>query len=147
VLLLELITDRMATEQASWVELTESKLDLEALLDTFNERTLRFDPDGLWSMIAAETYLHALRDPAFAEQYRAYHDSIRDTFSRIIGNLFQRAGKCPPLPIDDLCDGFLALSRTLRLPPTGSAGSAPQPMPLKLLLVLIRGVIAIAPAA
>ena len=147
VLLLELITDRMATEQASWVELTESNLDLGSLLDTFDERTLRFDPDGLWSMIAAETYLYALRDPAFAERYRAYHDAIRGTFSRIIENLFQRAGKRPPLPIDDLCDGFLALSRSLRLPPAGSADTAPQPMPMKLLLVLIRGVIAIAPAA
>ena len=147
VLLLDLIGERMATEQSSWLELTESELDLDALLDTFHERTLRFDPDGLWSMIAAETYLYALRDPAFAEQYRSYHESVRATFTHIIESLLQRAGKRAPVPVDDLCDAFLALSRTMRLPPAAQSDAAPQPMSPQLLMTLIRGVIAIAPAA
>ncbi|MDB5929460.1 MAG: TetR family transcriptional regulator [Polaromonas sp.] len=144
-LLLDLIGERITTEQVSWLELTESGLDLETLLDTFNDRSMRFDPDGLWSMISAETYLYALRDPAFAEQYRAYHDSIRTAFTHIISNLFKRAGKRPPVPLEDLCDAFLAISRSVRLPAAGSASMVPQPMPPELLITLLRGVMAIAP--
>ncbi|MDB5885924.1 MAG: TetR family transcriptional regulator [Polaromonas sp.] len=145
-LLLELISERMAAEQTSWLELTESGLELDALLETLNERSLRFDPEGLWAMISAETYLYALRDPAFAEQYVAYHETTRSTFSHIIGNLFARAGKRSPVPLDDLCDAFLALSRSVRLPKSGAIGTVPQPMPPMLLITLLRGVIAIAPS-
>jgi AcrR family transcriptional regulator len=146
-LLLDLIGERITTEQASWLELTESGLDLETLLDTFNNRSIRFDPDGLWSMISAETYLYALRDPAFAEQYRVYHDSVRTAFARIIGKLFQHAGKRSTVPLEDLCDAFLAINRNVRLPAAGSASMVPQPMPPELLVTLLRGVIAIAPNA
>lgn len=146
-LLLELIGERITTEQASWLELTDSGLDLETLLDTFNDRSIRFDPDGLWSMISAETYLYALRDAAFAEQYRVYHDSVRTAFARIIGKLFQRAGKRSTVPLEDLCDAFLALNRSVQLPAAGSDSMVPRPMSPELLITLLRGVIAIAPNA
>jgi AcrR family transcriptional regulator len=146
-LLLDLIGERMATEQASWLELSESELELDTLLDTLNERALRFDPHGLWSMISAETYLYALRDPAFAQQYRVYHDSVRSTFTRIVGNLFERAGKRPPVPLEDLCDAFLALNRSVRLPAANSGITTPEPISSELLITLLRGVMAIAPSA
>lgn len=144
-LLLELISERMASEQGSWLELAHSELDLDTLLDVLNERALRFDPDGLWSMIAAETHLYALRDPAFAQQYGQYHEQTRTTFTHIIDSLMQRAGKTSPIALDVLCDAFLALNRTLRLPTAGAANAAAQPMPHMLLITLLRGLIAIAP--
>lgn len=143
-LLLTLIGERMAAEQANWLELTDSVLDIDTLLDTLNERSQNFDPDGRWTMIAAETYLYALRDPVFAEQYRAYHDSTLKTFMRIVERLFTRAGKRSPVALDELCDGFLAMNRSLRLPTAENA--APQPISTELLITLIRGLIAIAPA-
>ena len=146
-LLLDLIGERITTEQARWLELTQSGLDLETLLDTFNERSLQFDPDGLWTMISAETYLYALRDPIFAEQYRVHHDSIRTAFAHIINNLLQRAGKRSPVPVEDLCDAFLALNRSVHLPVAGSGSMTPEPMSRQLLITLLRGVIAIAPSA
>lgn len=144
-LLLELISERMASEQASWLELAQSPLDLDALLDVLNERALHFDPDGLWSMIAAETYLYALRDPVFAQAYGEYHAQTRTTFTHIVDRLMQRAGKASPIALDVLCDAFLALNRTMRLPMPGDAHSTPQPMPHLLLITLLRGLIAIAP--
>lgn len=145
-LLLELIGERIGAEQASWIELTQSDLDLETLLDTFNARALRFDPDGLWSMISAETYLYALRDPVFAKQYLVYYEATRTSFTHIIGSLFLRAGKQCPIPLEDLCDAFLALNRSVRLPTADSDSTVPQPMSPQLLITLLRGVIAIAPA-
>jgi AcrR family transcriptional regulator len=144
-LLLELISERMASEQASWLELAQSTLDLETLLDVLNERALHFDAGGLWSMIAAETYLYALRDPVFAQAYGAFHAQTRSTFTQIIDRLMQRAGKTSPIALDVLCDAFLALNRTMRLPVPGDAHSTPQPMPHLLLITLLRGLIAIAP--
>ena len=146
-LLLDLVGERIANEQASWLELTESGLDLETLLDTLNERSVRFDPDGLWSMISAETYMYALRDSSFAEKYRVHHESIRTAFAHIINNLLQRAGKRSPVPVEDLCDAFLAINRSVRLPAAGSGITTPEPIPSQLLITLLRGVIAIAPSA
>ena len=144
-LLLTLIGERMAEEQAEWLALTDSALDLDALLSTLNERAQHFDPDGRWTMIAAETYLYALRDPVFAEQYRAYHALTLGTFTRIVEGLFKRAGKRSPVALDELCDGFLAMNRSLRLPTADNA--TPQPISTELLITLIRGLIAIAPDA
>jgi AcrR family transcriptional regulator len=144
-LLLELMSERMASEQASWLELTDSALDLDALLAALNERALRFDSDGLLTMIAAETHLYALRDPDFARAYGQYHAQTRSTFARIIDRVMNRAGKASPVDLDVLCDAFLALNRSLRLQVPGDAHAAPQPMPPALLITLLRGLIAIAP--
>ena len=144
-LLLALMSERMASEQASWLELTGSALDLDALLAALNERALRFDPDGLLTMIAAETHLYALRDPAFAQAYGQYHAQTRSTFARIIDQVMQRAGKASPVDLDVLCDAFLALNRSLRLQVPGETQATPQAMPPALLITLLRGLIAIAP--
>jgi AcrR family transcriptional regulator len=143
-LLLDLIEDRMAAEQASWLELADSKLELESLLNVLHERTMHFDPHGVWSMIAAETHMCALRDPDFALRYRRYHDASRARFMHVVESLFQRAGRRPPLPLEDICDAFLALFRTMRLPPADHPHEAPRPMSPKLLMTMIRGLIAIA---
>ena len=74
------------------IELGVEKADLDTLLATLEARTEGFDPDGLWSLIASETYLYALRDPAFAADYRAYHEASRNTFVRIVESLLRLIG-------------------------------------------------------
>jgi AcrR family transcriptional regulator len=146
-LLLDLISERIQNEQASWIELANSQLDLDTLLATLEARTESFDPNGLWSLIAAETYLYALRDPAFAAEYRAYHDATRNTLVRIIESLLRRAGKAPPMDIDEFCDAMLSLSRSVRLPTADQPNEAPRPFARHLLMTLVRGMFAIAPPA
>lgn len=144
-LLFDLISEHITAEQASWLELANSRLDLDTLLQTLDQRTERYDPDGLWALIGAETYLCALRDPAFAVRYREFHGSIRDAFVQIIGNLMQRAGKTSPVPLEEFCDAMLTLSRSVRLPAASHPDSAPQAFSRHLLMTLVRGLIAAAP--
>lgn len=146
-LLLELISEHINAEQVSWLELANSQLDLETLLRTLDERTDRYDPDGLWSLIGSETYLYALRDPVFAVRYREFHEAIRNTFVQIIGSLMQRVGKRSPMPLDEFCDAMLTLNRSVRLAPSDSPDSAPQAFSRHLLMNMVRGLIAIAPPA
>jgi AcrR family transcriptional regulator len=147
VLLLDLISEHVNAEQASWLELANSQLDLDTLLRTLDERTDRYDPDGLWSLIGSETYLYALRDPDFAVRYREFHEAIRDTFVRIIGSLMKRAGKVSPVPLDEFCDAMLTLNRSVRLSSSDRPEQPPEPFSRHLLMNLVRGLIAIAPAA
>ncbi|MBW8317568.1 MAG: TetR family transcriptional regulator [Hydrogenophaga sp.] len=146
-LLLDLISERIQSEQASWIELANSQLDLDTLLTTLEARTEGFDPNGLWSLIASETYLYALRDPAFAADYRAYHEASRNTFVRIVESLLRRAGKAAPMDIDEFCDAMLTLSRSVRLPSADQPNEAPRPFARHLLMTLVRGMLAIAPPA
>lgn len=146
-LLFDLISEHIMAEQESWLELANSQLDLDTLLQTLDQRTERYDPDGLWSLIGSETYLYALRDPAFAVRYREFHELIRQTFVQIIGNLMQRAGKTSPVPLDEFCDAMLTLSRSVRLPTSTNPDSAPQAFSRNLLMNMVRGLIAIAPLA
>ena len=146
-LLFELISEHITAEQASWLELANSRLDLDTLLQTLDQRTERFDPDGLWSLIGSETYLYALRDPAFAVRYREFHESIRNTFVQIIRNLMQRAGKTSPVPLEEFCDAMLTLSRSVRLPTADQPDSAPLAFSRTLLMNMVRGLLAIATTA
>lgn len=143
-LLLDLIGEHTLNEQAAWIELAEGPLDLELLLQRLDERTARYDPSGLWTMISAETFLHALRDPDFARQYREHHEATLRNFVGILDRVFTRAGKVPPVPLTELCEAMLTLSRTPQLPPTDHPDAVPQPVPGTLLFALVRGLLAIA---
>lgn len=146
-LLLDLIRESISSEQASWLELTHSQLSLEELLATLDARTERFDPDGLWSLIASETYLYALRDAEFAARYREYHELARSTFVLIMESIFRLAGKTAPLPLDELCDAMLTLNRSVRFPSSDNPSNVPVPFSRHLLMTIVRGLIAVAPPA
>jgi AcrR family transcriptional regulator len=141
-LLLDLMRRKMAAESPHWVRLADESVDVETALRGMDERAREFDPDGLWALISIELYLCALRDPAFAEQYKTYHEGIRSVSCLFLSRMFQREGKRPPAPFEDLAEILLGLSMTLSLP----SPSAPEPRPrantAEMLLVVLRGFLA-----
>jgi AcrR family transcriptional regulator len=146
-LLLDLIREKFSGEIENWLELSESSIELEGLLVVLNDRTRLFDPDGVWSMMSAEINLYAQRDPVFAASYRQYHEQVLDGFERIIRNIFRRAGKEPPLPVDELAEAMLTLYRSTRLPAAESGEGRPRFFSPEMLVLIIRGLIAVAPPA
>ncbi|RQH04968.1 TetR/AcrR family transcriptional regulator [Paraburkholderia dinghuensis] len=146
-LLLDLIREKFTAEIKNWLELAESAIGLEDLLVILNDRTRLFDPDGVWPLIAAEINLYAQRDAEFAASYRQYHGQVLDGFERIITKLFWRGGKRPPLPVGELAEAMLTLYRSTRLPVEDTPESHPTFFSPELLIVILRGLIAVAPPA
>ncbi len=143
-LLLDLIREKFTGEIENWLALSESDIELEGLLVLLNDRTRVFDTEGVWSLIAAEINLYAQRDPQFAASYRLYHEQVLDGFERIIRNIFRRAGKRPPLAVDELADAMLTLYRSTRLPAVDTEVSRPRFFSPEMLVLIIRGLIAVA---
>lgn len=143
-LLLDLLSEKLSDELASWRDLSASVVDLEALFSLLDQRSLRFDPDRTWAMVAASINLHAQRSPEFAESYRVYHGQILAGFGVILHTLFRRAGKQEPLAVEELADALLTLYRTNRLPE--KSGDPPRGFSSDMLILIIRGLIAVAPA-
>lgn len=68
-----------------------------------------------WSRINADFKLHAQRDPAFAEGYRATAEPFHRAFAVLMGDLVHRHGLQPILPARDLSVGLYALWTGLAL--------------------------------
>lgn len=144
-LLLDLIREKLSEELESWSELAQSVLDLDDLLKMLTVRSDRFDPDRTWAMVAASINLHAQRSPEFAESYRQYHLRILNGFGTILATLFHRAGKIPPLKVEEIAEAMLVLYRSNRLPTAEVPNQAPQGFSSEMLVLMIRGLIAVAP--
>lgn len=140
-LLLDLMRSKMANEAPQWVRLADESADLEATLREVVLRVAQFDPDGLWALISIEIYLCALRDPTLASEYAQYHDSIRALSGQFLRRMFERAGRVPPMAVEDLAEILLSLSMTLSLP-APSANPAVRPHAAEKLLVVLRGFVA-----
>jgi AcrR family transcriptional regulator len=141
-LLLDLMASKMAAESPNWVRLADESSDIEQTLRDMGQRADQFDPDGLWSLISIETYLCALRDPAFALEYQQYHDGIRSVCCLFLSRMFERAGRVPTASFEDLAEILLALSMTLGLPSPNSPERRPAPHTTEMLLVVLRGFLA-----
>jgi AcrR family transcriptional regulator len=141
-LLLDLMGSKMAAESPNWVRLADESADIEGMLRDMGARARRFDPDGLWALISIETYLCALRDPAFALEYKQYHDGIRSVCCLFLSRMFEHAGKAPTVSFEDLAEILLALSMTLGLPSLSTSARQPLPNTTEMLLVVLRGFLA-----
>lgn len=141
-LLLDLLRSKMATESPNWVRLADESLDIESTLRAMDQRAAEFDPDGLWALISIEIYLCALRDPVMAEQYKEYHEGIRKVSCLFLARMFERVGKRPPAPLEELAEILLALSMTLSLPNPSTPDRRPLPHTAEMLLVVLRGFLA-----
>jgi AcrR family transcriptional regulator len=141
-LLLDLLRIKMAVESPNWVQLAEESTDIEETLRKMFARAARFDPDGHWALMSIEIYLCALRDPALAEEYKQYHEGIRNVSGLFLSRMFERAGKEPPTSYDELAEILLALSMTLSLPNPNTPQRRPLPHTAEMLLVVLRGFLA-----
>jgi len=80
--------------------------------------------DADWVRLDIELQMHAARSPAFATDYEALQHQIRTALSELIGLLFGKAGRRPPMALDDLADLFVALIHGLVLQQVRDPGAA-----------------------
>ncbi|MBR9909356.1 MAG: TetR/AcrR family transcriptional regulator [Gammaproteobacteria bacterium] len=142
-LLLDLVQDRINGEIEVWQQLTESFEDLDQLLEVFRQRSEKFDPEGVWSMLFAESALYALRDAEFAAGYSVVRQRMCKTYEKLFQTLFRKLGLQPPVPLDEFCDALLTLFRNNRLLRKRNGVLASVPFSPQLLIQFIRGMIAI----
>ncbi|MDY0013618.1 MAG: TetR family transcriptional regulator [Rhodocyclaceae bacterium] len=144
-LLLDLIREKLSTELGIWQTLTERPWDLQDLFEILNRRALDFDPQGVWALVGQEINLYAQRDPKFAAQYRQYHDQICGSLQTILEGLFRQAGKQLPMDMGELADALMTLQRSPRLPAPEAGAAKHRPFSPDMMILILRGLMAIAP--
>ena len=105
--------------------------ELEAWASTLNH-------DADWCMLSIELQLHAHRSQTFAAEYQKVWSEHRSEIGRVIRQLFDKLGRTPPAPQDELAAAFMALSHGLALQ---RMTTRPDPSG-RLIMVFLRGLIA-----
>jgi AcrR family transcriptional regulator len=105
--------------------------ELEAWASTLNH-------DADWCMLSIELQLHAHRSQTFAAEYQKVWSEHRSEIGRVIRQLFDKLGRIPPAPQDELAAAFMALSHGLALQ---RMTTRPDPSG-RLIMVFLRGLIA-----
>ena len=77
-----------------------------------------------WIRLDVELQQHAARSPAFAADYDALQRQTRRALGVLIGLLFGKMGKRPPMPLGELADLFVALVHGLVLQRVHDPGAA-----------------------
>ena len=77
-----------------------------------------------WVRLDIELQLHAARNPTFAANYHALQSQTRSSLADLLAALFEKAGKRPPAPLNELADLFLALVHGLVLQRARDPGTA-----------------------
>jgi AcrR family transcriptional regulator len=137
--LLELLRRHMQAEATQlsrvlgndWQEPGQLLAELEAWASTLNH-------DADWCMLSIELQLHAHRSQTFAAEYQKVWSEHRSEIGRVIRQLFDKLGRTPPAPQDELAAAFMALSHGLALQ---RMTTRPDPSG-RLIMVFLRGLIA-----
>ena len=142
--LLELLRRHMTAEATQLFHvLHREQKTPEQMLTELDAWACSLNRDMDWSMLSIELQLHANRSPSFAAEYQTVWDAHRAELGRVITTLFEKLGRLPPAPTDELAAAFMALAHGLALQRTGMR---PDPSG-NLIMVFLRGLIASAALA
>ncbi len=123
-LLLELLRRHKQQNIASLGQIREEAArgkDVSSALDRY---LAALGADADWVKLDIELRLSAARNPAFAADYEALQHRINGALGELIGLLFSKAGRKPPMGLNDLADLFVALIHGLVLQQVCDPGAA-----------------------
>jgi len=123
-LLLELLRQHKQQDIAALRRIHEGAERGETASSALDRYLAAFGDDADWVRLDIELQMHAARSPAFASDYAALQRQIRTALSELIGLLFGKAGRRPPMALDDLADLFVALIHGLVLQQVRDPGAA-----------------------
>ncbi|WP_376907840.1 hypothetical protein G6L89_024960 (plasmid) [Agrobacterium fabrum] len=66
-------------------------------------------------MVSAELQLHAVRNPGFGKAYWAIMAEQRALYAQLAKRLFDLSKTPPPVALEDLASGLMALERSVTL--------------------------------
>jgi AcrR family transcriptional regulator len=114
-MLLAVLRGHMEGEIREVTALLDEKLAPPALLERLDRWMHETHADADWTLLSAELQLHALRSPAFGEQYTALQHDHRRALAELLTMLFAYAGRALPVDASVLAATIKALVQGLAL--------------------------------
>jgi AcrR family transcriptional regulator len=68
-----------------------------------------------WASLNVELQLHAKRNPGFRANYADYFRRYREALAELVALRFEKVGRLPPAPVEDLAAVLIALADGLAL--------------------------------
>jgi AcrR family transcriptional regulator len=114
-LFLALLAERIAERATQNARLAEGLSGAEGtrVLREHAARRNRAELD--WGLLLIEFRVHAARDPDLARRYAALHARTRQGLAGVITGLYERAGRPPPLPAEEMAQMILTVEAGIRL--------------------------------
>ena len=110
--------------------------DLEAALDGLDAWAEKLSESPEHALVSAELQLHAVRNPEFGKAYWAMMAEQRALYAQLAKRLFDLSKTPPPVALEDLAGGLMALERSVTLDRAISPGSMLSMVPVLLRALL-----------
>lgn len=110
--------------------------DLKAALDGLDAWAEKLSESPEHALVSAELQLHAVRNADFGKAYWAIMAEQRALYARLAKRLFDLSKTPPPVTLEDLASGLMALERSVALDRVISPGGISSMVPILLRALL-----------
>ncbi len=144
-MLLAVLRGHMEGEIRAVRSLFDEKLGPPALIERLEGWMHETHADADWALLSAELQLHALRCPAFREQYDALQRDHRGALAELLAMLFAYAGRALPVGASLLAATIKALVQGLALQNALRSVDEERIDPMQITRLIVQALIKTAP--